>query len=183
MDLAHQFLLAMPHQHDGYFRDSLVYVIDHSEHGAFGVTINQALDMNLGDVFSQLSIESAKPEAVTRQVLRGGPVDEGHGLVLHPQGPQFQSTRDFNNGISLSSSRDALEALAVGEAPHTYCVLLGHAGWAPGQLEMEIADNAWLSCAADRRIVFNTPLPERRQAVGQLLGIDITQIVGHAGHA
>jgi len=173
----------MPQLHDSDFNNSLVYILDHSDHGAFGVIINHALGMNLGAVFSQLDIQPSQSLIADESVLRGGPVDEGHGLVLHPPGPQFQITRDFDGGVSLSSSRDVLEALARGEAPHNHLVLLGHAGWAPGQLEMEVAGNAWLTCNANTDVIFNTPIDERRKAAGNILGIDLLQIVGHSGRA
>jgi putative transcriptional regulator len=183
MNLTHHFLLSMPQMHDTDFRDSVVYILDHGEHGAFGVIINQELGMNLGAVFSQLAITCDDEAMSEAGVLRGGPVDEGHGLVLHPPGPHFEITRDFEGGVSLSSSRDVLEALARGQPPHSHLILLGHAGWAPGQLEMEIAGNAWLTSPANTQIIFLTPLSERRQAVGDLLGIDLAQVVGHSGRA
>ena len=175
--------MSMPQMHDSDFNDSLVYILDHSEHGAFGVVINHELGMNLGAVFSQLDIQCSHSKAKGEGVLRGGPVDEGHGLVLHPPGPQFQITREFDGGVSLSSSRDVLEALASGEAPHNHLVLLGHAGWAPGQLEMEVSANAWLTCEANTDVIFNTPIDKRRKAAGNILGIDLLQIVGHTGRA
>ncbi len=183
MNLTHHFLLSMPQMHDTDFRDSVVYILDHGEHGAFGVIINQILGMSLDDVFSQMVIRCDDNDIKEQDVMRGGPVDEGHGLVLHPPGPSFELTRNFDSGVSLSSSRDILESLARGGEPHTYLALLGHSGWAPGQLEMEIASNAWLTAPADPDIIFHTPLADRRQAVGQLLGIDVAQIVGQSGHA
>ena len=183
MNMTHHFLVSMPQLHDSEFNNSLVYILDHSEHGAFGVIINHELGMNLGAVFTQLEIQCADADTDAEDVLRGGPVDEGHGLVLHPPGPQFDITRDFDGGVSLSSSRDVLEALACGEEPHKHLVLLGHAGWAPGQLEMEVANNAWLTCAASTDVIFNTPINERRKAAGNILGIDLLQIVGHSGRA
>jgi putative transcriptional regulator len=183
MNLTNHFLLSMPQMHDTDFQNSLVYMLDHGEHGAFGVIINQELGMSLGGVFTQLAIR-CEDEAMTESgVLRGGPVDESHGLVLHPPGPKFEITREFDGGVSLSSSRDVLEALARGEPPHSHLILLGHAGWAPGQLELEIAGNAWLTAPANPQIIFHTPLAERRQAVGNLLGINLAQMVGHSGHA
>jgi len=183
MDLNHHFLLAMPLLEEEHFRRSLVYVLDHGEHGAFGVVVNHPLGMPLGEVLEQLDIETEDPAIAAVGVLRGGPVDPGHGLVLHPPGPRFESTRDFDGGVSLSSSRDVLEALAAGHEPHRYLVLLGHAGWGPGQLELEIADNAWLSCAADTPVLFETPLPERRDAAGRLMGVDLDQVSAQTGHA
>lgn len=183
MNLTHHFLLSMPQMRDTDFHDSVVYILEHGEHGAFGVIVNQILGMSLEGVFSQMAIRCDDNAINERDILRGGPVDEGHGLVLHPPGPTFELTRDFEGGVSLSSSRDILEALARGEAPHTHLVLLGHSGWAPGQLEMEIASNAWLTSPADTRIIFDIPLADRRQAVARLLGVDLSQLVGQSGHA
>ena len=183
MNLTHHFLLSMPQMQDTDFRDSVVYILEHGEQGAFGVIINQELGMTLGGVFSQMSIPCDNPVINEHGVLRGGPVDEGHGMVLHPPGPQFEITRNFEGGVSLSNSRDVLEALAEGQPPETHLTLLGHAGWAPGQLEMEIASNAWLTSPADLQIIFRTPLPDRRKAVGHLLGIDLALMVGHSGRA
>lgn len=183
MNLTHHFLLSMPQMRDTDFCDSLVYILDHGEHGAFGVIVNQELGMDLAGVFSQLSITGADRTVDGIAVLRGGPVDEGHGLVLHPPGPKFEVTRDFKGGVSLSSSRDILESIARGYAPQRHLILLGHAGWAPGQLEMEVAENAWLTCEASCEILFETPVEERRRATGDKLGVNLAAIVGHAGHA
>lgn len=183
VDLTHSFLLSMPQLKDGEFGDSLVYLLDHSEVGAFGVIINQRMGMALGEVFEQLDIADADPAIAETGVLCGGPVDQEHGLVLHPPGPHFDNTRDFDGGVSLSSSRDVLEALAAGDAPHQHLVLLGHAGWAPGQLENEIGANAWLTCDADIDVIFNVPAAYRRDAAGELLGIDLHRISSETGHA
>jgi len=181
--LSHHFLLAMPLLQEEHFRRSLVYVLEHGKDGAFGVVVNHARGMPLGDVFSQLDIESTDSDLSDSSVLRGGPVDPGHGLVLHPPGPVFETTRDFGGGIALSSSRDVLEALALGLEPRKALVLLGHAGWAAGQLEDEVANNAWLTCEANSRVLFDTPLEARRDAVGRLVGIDLDAMSPEAGHA
>ena len=183
MDLTHSFLLSMPRLRESDFGGTLVYLLDHGDTGAFGVIVNQRMGMALGEVFEQLDIAPSVPAVAEEGVLRGGPVDPGHGLVLHPPGPRFESTRDFPAGISLSSSRDVLEAIAAGEPPERRMVLLGHAGWAPGQLEMEIRDNAWLTCDADVDVIFDVPLPERLAAAGLLLGIDLDRVAPEAGHA
>ena len=52
-------------------------------------------------------------------------------------------------------------------------VALGYAGWSAGQLENEIAQNAWLTAPCDERILFDTPYEQRWRAAGRLLGIDL----------
>ena len=183
MNFTHHFLVSMPQMQDACFRNSVVYILDHGEQGAFGVIVNNALGMEFQSLLAQVDIAIVDERARGTTVLRGGPVDEGHGLVLHEPGPSFGVTHDFKNGVSLSSSRDVLQAIALGEEPLTYQVVLGHSGWAPGQLEMEVTENAWLTCQANTDILFRTPLNERRRAVADLIGIDLSNVVGHAGHA
>jgi putative transcriptional regulator len=73
--------------------------------------------------------------------------------------------------------------MARGEGPERAVVALGYAGWSPGQLESEIAANAWLCAPADPAIIFKTPYEQRWSAAARLLGIDIHQITNYAGHA
>jgi len=183
VNLTHHFLLSMPQMRDSRFEQSLIYILEHDAEGAWGVVINQTLDMTLHEVFSQLNISPVNDHCAEDIILKGGPVDTQHGLVLHLPEISFESTRHFDGGVSLSSSRDVLEALAAGQEPEHRLVLLGHAGWGPGQLEDEVADNAWLTCEADLDIIFNTPVSQMRSAVAGLLGVDLNQIVGQSGHA
>ena len=187
MDLTHHFLISMPQMQDQWFKNSVVYILDHNEQGAFGVIINDLLPMKLTTLLAQIDIhiDTSADNAFAQNatLLRGGPVDENHGLVLHEPGPTFDATHCFEFGVALSSSRDVLEAIARGDAPENFQIVLGHSGWAPGQLEMEVANNAWLTCTADTDILFHTPLTERRQAVAKLLGVDLSYVVGQSGHA
>jgi len=172
----------MPQLLDPPFRHSVIYLIDHDDSGAWGTIVNQTSDLELGDIFDQLEIKTELPVA-KETVLFGGPVDEHNGIVLHPHGAWFESTRDYTEGVSVSSSRDVLEAVAAGSEPAQRLVLLGHAGWAPGQLESEVADNAWLTCEADNKVLFNTPVEKRRNAVADLIGVNLDTIVGDSGRA
>jgi putative transcriptional regulator len=183
MNLTHHFLVSMPQLNDGCFKDSLIYILDHSDNGAFGVIVNHEMGMNLDEVFSQLSISSTDDSVGEIPILHGGPVDEGHGLVLHKHGQKFETTTEFKGGISVSSSRDVLESIAKREAPSDYLICLGHAGWCAGQLESEVSDHAWLTVAASASILFNTPIGARRQAAGDQIGIDLSKLVTQSGHA
>ena len=76
-----------------------------------------------------------------------------------------------------------LDALARGEGPEEAVVALGYAGWDAGQLEAEMAQNAWLTVPADERLLFATPVAERWQAAGRLLGVNLLHLSSEAGHA
>jgi putative transcriptional regulator len=62
-------------------------------------------------------------------------------------------------------------------------VSLGYAGWSPGQLEQELAQNAWLTVEADPDVVFDLPADRRLPAAMKLLGVDMSRLSDHVGHA
>ena len=113
----------------------------------------------------------------------GGPVQRERGFVLHDGDQSWEGTLPISSELSLTTSRDVLEAIARGEGPKRYLVALGYAGWGPGQLEAEMAENAWLSGPADNEVMFETPPNQRWRAAAKLLGVDITRLSLSSGHA
>ena len=105
------------------------------------------------------------------------------GFVLHRPAQAWNSTIAITADVAVSTSRDILEAIARGQGPSDALVALGYAGWGAGQLEDEIAQNAWLSGPAHLDIVFKTPAELRWQRAAALLGIDLDSISHDVGHA
>ena len=75
------------------------------------------------------------------------------------------------------------EAIAAGEGPKSFLVALGYAGWAKGQLEEELKQNVWLTCAANAEIVFTTPFSDRLDKAAAGIGVDLRLMTGQPGHA
>jgi hypothetical protein len=111
--------------------------------------------MNLGDVFEQLGLNSNDLGLARQPVLRGGPVQTDRGFVLHSPGGDWESTLPFSERLHLTTSRDILTALAEGRGPSNAVVALGYAGWDAGQLDEEMARNAWLTVTADVKLLFD----------------------------
>lgn len=180
--LTNQFLIAMPAMTDANFSQTVTYIWEHNADGALGIIINRPLQMKLADVFEQLKMP-APTESIGRQsVLQGGPVQTDRGFVVH-LGGQWEHTRQVTSRIQVTTSPDILDAMARGNGPDTAIVALGYAGWSAGQLEQELAQNAWLTVPADERILFDTPYEDRWHAAARLLGVDLATISSHAGHA
>ena len=72
---------------------------------------------------------------------------------------------------------------AAGTGPGETLVALGFAGWSPGQLERELAENAWLAAPADLDILFDLPFEQRWSAAARRIGVDISLISHETGHA
>jgi putative transcriptional regulator len=103
--------------------------------------------------------------------------------VLHAPAGNWQSTLRVRDAIGLTTSKDILEAVGRGEGPSRMLVTLGYAGWSPGQLEHELAQNAWLTVEARDAIIFEVPSEERLPAAMELLGLDYARLQDAAGHA
>jgi len=147
-----------------------------------GIVINQPLDVELGDILSHLDIEMTQ---APRQelVFAGGPVQVDHGYILHRGQGAWDASTCVGGDIWLTTSKDILNAIGTGNGPLDYLVALGYAGWGPGQLEEELAENCWLTVAADPAILFDVPHEQRLQAAGDRLGIDIHLMSQETGHA
>lgn len=181
--LKDHFLIAMPCLRDSGFGNSITYICEHSEDGAMGIVINHPLELRLDEIFEHLDIGETG-ERHTEAIYAGGPVHTDRGFVLHRKTAQtWESTLAVSDQISLTTSQDILTAIAHDEGPAESIVALGYAGWGAGQLEQELADNAWLTLPADSAIIFNTPTEQRAAAAAALLGIDLTLISPEAGHS
>jgi putative transcriptional regulator len=116
-------------------------------------------------------------------VYFGGPVQNDRGFVLHQPLGKWQSTLSVRDQVGLTTSRDILEALGQGTGPSKLLVTLGYSGWAAGQLENEITQNAWLTVEAKDAIIFDLPADQRLSAAMGLLGINYATLSDQAGHA
>lgn len=183
INLTHHFLIAMPAMENSFFSKTVTYICEHNEQGALGLIINRPMDMSLTGLFKQLDIASKKTLCNESTVLFGGPVQVDCGFVLHQPIGQWQSTLTINQKLGLTTSLDILKAIAIAEGPDQILVAMGYAGWAAGQIEHEIAQNAWLSVPASIDIIFDMPSEERLPAAMALLGVDYTRLSNDVGHA
>ncbi len=184
LSLANHFLIAMPSMADERFSETVVYVLEHTPERAMGVVINRPTDLTLEKLFERVEMKLEIAVLVAQPVCYGGPIATDRGFVLHDQvDAQYGSTLTAEDGLSVTTSKDVLEAIADGRGPRHVMVALGYAGWSGGQLESEIAQNAWLTVRADPAVVFDVPHAHRRASAMQLLGFDPMMLSGDAGHA
>jgi putative transcriptional regulator len=181
--LSNQYLIAMPGMDDPNFAQTVTLVCEHGERGALGIVINRPLTMDLGDVFAQLGLDASQSRVARQHVLHGGPVQNDRGFVLHSPGQDWESTLPVSDRLHVTTSRDILDALAGGGGPEHAVIALGYAGWEAGQLEDEVARNAWLTVPVDESLIFDVPAEDRWQAAGRLLGINLLHMSSQAGHA
>ncbi len=183
-DLTGKMLIAMPGMGDPRFEHSLVYMCAHSDEGAMGLIVNKpAADVTLNDLWDQLSIEG-EGEGDPRPVYYGGPVEQSRGFVLHGAdyeggGESLPVTQDFR----MTATIDILRDIRAGVGPARFLLALGYAGWGPGQLEGEFAQNGWLTCEGSHDLVFKTPDAEKWTAALKTLGVSPMALSAEGGRA
>ena len=183
MNLTNHFLIAMPAMTDPFFAKSLTYICEHNEQGAMGIVVNRTTSLTLSELFAQINMQLKQSELEDMPIHFGGPVQTDRGFVLHDACGQWQSTLQVSNRIELTTSKDILQAVGEGQGPRHLLVTLGYAGWSEGQLEQELADNAWLSVPASEHILFELPAEEKLTAAMALLGVNYATLSEEAGHA
>lgn len=183
--LKDHFLIAMPTMADPHFTHSVIYICEHSPEGAMGLIVNLPLSISLGDVLSNMNIATDDENITHVPVLAGGPIQQERGFVLHRpmSGEKWESSMSLTQGITITTSKDILHAIANHKGPKDMIVALGYAGWESGQLEREIAQNSWLCGPADPQVLFDVAPENRWRAAGALLGVDMDSVSTEVGHA
>lgn len=179
----------MPGMLDENFSGSLVYLLEHSDKGAMGLVVNRPTDIVLSTLFEKIELKLEIAPLLDQPVYFGGPVQVERGFVLHPTdlAGKYSSSLIIADGLTMTTSKDVLEAVANGSGPEKFLMTLGYAGWGAGQLEEEISLNGWINITIPndqmQTIIFDTPYTDRYQKAMQVLGFDLASLSGEAGHA
>ncbi len=181
--LTGKLLIATPSMHDKRFARSVIYLCAHNQDGAMGLVINQEMDdTDFSDLAEQLDIQiSDKTDHI--RVHFGGPVDSGRGFVLHSPEYERDGTLTVDERISLTATIDVLRSIAAGYGPRKCLFALGYAGWGAGQLDREIAGNAWMIVDADESLVFDSGLEGKWELAMAKIGIVAGHLSTEMGHA
>ncbi len=176
--LAPGFLVASPGLRDPNFAGSLVLMTGHRREGSMGFVVNRPAPVTVGQMLSAvdetlggLAASSGRRE---EQVLVGGPVSREQVWVLYRRGAAGEDDDAIRVGrrLAVGSSRPVLEALLRGGEPGPLQLFVGYAGWAPMQLEEEIAQGSWVPLGFDEDLVTTVPVPDRWSTAVRRLGLD-----------
>jgi putative transcriptional regulator len=133
--------------YDPNFRHTVVLIGEHNPEGALGVILNRPLGLTVGDALPGLG----GLVGTGALLYEGGPVQPtGAVLLAELRRPELAGVPVFGSvGFLTGEVTDEI-------APHVVRarVYVGYAGWGPGQLESEMAENAWIVEAAQEADVF-----------------------------
>lgn len=181
--LSGSLLVAMPQLLDPNFERAVVLMVHHDAESSFGLVVNRESDLLAADLVSSLGLDWGGDEAA--RVSWGGPVEISSGWMLFGDDPRCvdldpDHVKPVSSGLNFTASLDVFGQLAP-RPPAEIRLLLGYAGWGPGQLEGEIAQGAWLSAPATARAVFGVPSDDMWDHVVRGLGIDPGSLVSTSG--
>ena len=186
LDLTGQCLIAMPNMKDDRFSRAVILVTSHNDEGAMGIVVNrQVVQPTFGMVLDELDIpkDGSRDLHDAVPIFEGGPVEQGRGFVVHSLDYRQANTIQVGRRYGLTTTLEILRNIAGGGPPGRFLLALGYAGWGAGQLEQEIAENAWLTCDAGDDVLFDVPAEGRYDAALATLGVDPRLLSGTAGHA
>ncbi len=154
--LTGQLLIASPQLRDLRFEHAVILVAQHSREGALGLVINRPLDRPR-PIAGLLAAFGADASGVTDsvRVFVGGPVNPNAGFVLHSAEYRVADTIDIDGHIALTAAADILRDIGLRKGPAKSLVAFGYAGWAPAQLESEMAHGLWVTVPEDPMLVFD----------------------------
>lgn len=181
MQLTNQLLIATPDMSDPRFSKAVILICEHNEYGALGLNLNMPSEVSFSEILDSLQITDHHSN-LSELIYEGGPVNTQCGFILHQSKAAFDSSISVSDSISLTTSKDIIQAIANNDFTENWMMALGCATWEAGQLEQEIADNAWLLSDSEDHLVFSHQQDKWQQALA-LLGIAAHQLSGDIGHA
>jgi putative transcriptional regulator len=149
-----RLLIASESMGDSRFQETVIYMLEHNENGAMGLIVNVPLgEVPFEDLFAQLGVDGDGAGGGL-DVHYGGPVEPGRGFLLHSDDVMVTGSMKIADSIVLTTQPEILLAIARGEGPAQQVFALGYSGWGPGQLESELARDAWFVIAAESGLIF-----------------------------
>ena len=168
--VAPALLLSMPQLDDPNFRHTVVLLCQHSPEGAWGLVLNRPTGT---PAVQAVKMEPPVKAANSLDLWVGGPVEPERGCILMGDDPQDEEAVEICSGIYISGSASLLRRLMEDhEAPARTRLLMGYAGWGPGQLDEELRESAWLISDVDLGLVFDVDAPVMWEKAIRRLGAD-----------
>lgn len=188
LNLTGQFLIAMPSMTDPHFSETITFICTHNEDGAMGIVINRPSEFHIANLLAQIDLNPHDQQLFHQPVFIGGPVEKERGFVLHTPEISYDATIAVNEAVSVTISRDILTTVAESVNADNLLIALGYAGWSAGQLEQEMAMNAWLNLETNsieniQHLIFEEPVTSRFKYAMQLMGLDMSTLSDEVGHA
>jgi putative transcriptional regulator len=153
--LAGQLLVAAPDIGDPRFYHAVILIVEHDKNGALGIMVNQPVgERSLASLMAAIG-ESDSGVAGSVRIFVGGPVEPRLGFIVHSADYHRGETIDIDGRVAMTASPEILRDIAHNSGPRKSLVAFGYTGWAPGQLEGELARSGWFTIPEDPKLIFD----------------------------
>jgi putative transcriptional regulator len=150
-----RLLIATPPLVDPNFDRSVVLLLEHGDDGALGIVLNRPSETPLATVLPEWDEHATAPGVV----FSGGPVAPEAVIALARGGTDAtDGWMPFLGEVgTVDVGRDPAD---LGPQLDALRIFVGYAGWSPGQLEVELEQEAWFVAPVDSGDPFS-PNPDR----------------------
>jgi putative transcriptional regulator len=153
--LAGQMLIAAPTMGDPRFSHAVILLLRQDDTGAFGIVLNRPIEER--SIASLLDAAGDHEPGIegSLQVFAGGPVQPELGFVVHSPEYRDATTLTIGSEVAMTADKQILRDIGHHKGPKKALFAFGYAGWAPGQLEDEIARHDWFTTTGDPKLIFD----------------------------
>jgi putative transcriptional regulator len=149
-----KLLIASRRLRDPNFAETVILLLEYSSNGAMGVVINRPTTVSLATVLSEVTALKKRNDLV----YIGGPVGKDLMLLLARSPTKPEDSKQVLSDVYLVSSQTSLQQIiGRNDASLKLRAYAGYAGWAPQQLDGEVARGDWHIQSTDATAVFDTP--------------------------
>ena len=168
----------MPQMLDPNFARTVVLLAEYGKHGAFGLVVNRQMAEPAHEV-----IKADPPLDIRKDVYLyvGGPGRaESRVGADAPSRARWRRARDHGRGVFVGGARVIRHALSSSPDPQVRLVV-GYAGWAPGQLDEELAASSWLMAPVQPDLLFDIPIDAMWETAIRRLGAEPSALQTSSG--
>lgn len=146
-----RLLISEPNMLDSNFKRSVLLLTEHNDNESIAFILNQPTKIKIHDLFEDFPSFDAN-------IHVGGPVEKNTLHYIHSLGDKIDKSIQISENLYWSGNFDTLKDLIKNNKVKTTEIrfFIGYSGWSPGQLELELNDNAWIVCHEDTYHLFDS---------------------------
>lgn len=177
-DLTPVLLVSMPQMLDPNFARTVVLLAEYGRHGAFGLVVNRRMVEPAHEV-----ITADPPLAIRKDVhlYVGGPVEPNRAWVLTRHRELDGDALAITDNVYLSAAPALIRHTLQSSPDPQVRIVIGYSGWAPGQLDDELAESAWLMAPVETDLLFDTPVDQMWETAIRRLGAEPSALQSSSG--
>jgi len=176
--LAPVLLVSMPQMVDPNFSRSVILLAEYGANGAFGLILNRQMAEPAMEV---VRAEPPLPIRPDVHLFVGGPVEPTRAWVLLADKNLDGDAMEVSDGVYLSASPELIRHTLSSAPDPAVHIVVGYAGWAAGQLDVELAESSWLMAPVQPDLIFATPLASMWETAIRRLGAEPSALQGSSG--